>query len=221
MHLRPSNADTTSEVRIEVITLPGDLARYHLVAAFLRMRKKVFVDQKAWRLHHAEDIEFEQYDTFDTTYVIAHQDGQVVGGARLKRTDRSHGWGSVVYSYMIRDAYLGLLPGLPQDLCSNNPPMDDRTWELTRLIADPTLGIVEAILEVANAYLFAVGAGKCLFLGSPAFMRMASRLGWSPMRLGEVVQNESGRFIAFGCDVITPAEARASKTRDSDKVRQS
>ncbi|WP_330447732.1 hypothetical protein FLP41_01715 (plasmid) [Paracoccus marcusii] len=76
----------------------------------------------AWHgLHHAEGIEFEQYDTFDTVYVIAHRDGRAIGGARLKRTDCSFGGGKVVYSYMIRDAHRGLLPGMPTNLCRDEP----------------------------------------------------------------------------------------------------
>lgn len=205
-------------VVVEALTLPGDLMRYDLIADFLRVRKRVFVDEKAWSLHHAEGVEFEQYDTFDTTYVIAHCDGDVLGGARLKRTDRQHGTGEVSYSYMIRDAALGLLPGMPSNLCSARPPIDPRVWELTRLVAEPIAGLAERILEVSNAYLFAVGASRCLFLGSPAFLRMANRLGWKAKQLGDVVGNTDGRFVAFECDVLEP-DQRRHRRREAQSLK--
>lgn len=103
---------TMTDVQIATIRLPRDMAQFDLVASFFQLRKQIFVDRMAWPLHHAEGIEFEQYDTFDTVYVIAHRDGRAIGGARLKRTDCSFGGGKVVYSYMIRDAHRGLLPGI-------------------------------------------------------------------------------------------------------------
>ena len=199
-------------VAVEAVTMPGDIRRYDLVTSFLKMRKEVFVEQKAWPLFHADGIEFEQYDTFDTTYIIAHDSGKVLGGARLRRTDRRAGAGSICYSYMIRDAYLGLLPGMPMNLCHDLPPMEETTWELTRLVALPGSGVVERILEAANTYLYTVGAERCLFLGSPAFLRMASRLGWSPKALGDVVGNDDGRFVAFDCAVI-PGHTTCNITR--------
>ncbi|MGR3200410.1 MAG: acyl-homoserine-lactone synthase, partial [Paracoccus sp. (in: a-proteobacteria)] len=61
-----------STLRVDVLVLPFDMDRFDLVAKFFEFRKKIFVDQMCWPLHHAEGIEFEQYDTFDTAYVIAH-----------------------------------------------------------------------------------------------------------------------------------------------------
>lgn len=193
-----------SDLVIEIIELPKDVRRFNLVAAFFHLRKQVFVDRMSWPLHHSEGIEFEQYDTFDTAYVIAHRDGEVVGGARLKRTDKMHGDGKIVYSYMIRDAHLGLLPGMPENLCSEAPPVEPESWELTRFTSLPIDGLAAGILECANDFLYISGATRCLFLGPPAFLRMANRLGWQPSPLGEVVGNADGRFLAFSCDVREP-----------------
>lgn len=171
----------------------------------MRFRKKVFVDRMEWPLVHAEGIEFEQYDSFNTTYIIAHRANEVLGGARLKRTDSRLGSGTVVYSYMIRDAHLGLLPNMPPKLCASNPPVDSSVWELTRFVAsDKPEGVAEAILRKANAFLYEQRAQSCLFLGPPAFLRMAKRLGWTAEPLGPVVGNSDGRFLAFRCAVIPP-----------------
>ena len=196
-----------NDIRVEVVRLPHDMHRFDLVASFFRLRKQIFVDRMAWPLHHAEGIEFEQYDTFDTIYIIAHRDGEAVGGARLKRTDCLFGGGTVVYSYMIRDAHLGLLPGMPTNLCHGEPPVDPQAWELTRFAALPVAGLAEAILETSNQYLHEVGATDCLFLGPPAFLRMAQRLGWTPRPMGDLVSNDDGKFLAFACAVREPQMA--------------
>ena len=75
---------TDSSFDVSIIELPGGVRDADLVAAFMRFRKSVFVDQMAWPLRHIEGSEFEQYDTFDTTYIVAHRGRDVLGGARLK-----------------------------------------------------------------------------------------------------------------------------------------
>ena len=98
---------------VRIIRYPEGLPHWDLVGSYLKLRKEVFVDRLEWPLLHVDELEFEQYDTFDTTYVVATCGDDVVGGARLRRTDQRSGGGHVRYSYMIRDACLGLLPGLP------------------------------------------------------------------------------------------------------------
>jgi acyl homoserine lactone synthase len=192
-------------IEISIVRLPEDFKKFDLVTGFLKFRKSIFVDRMAWPLHHSDGIEFEQYDTFsDTAYVIAHIKSEVVGGARLKRTDKLTGNGKVQYSYMIRDAHLGLLPGMPNELCYKDPPVDQSCWELTRLASEPISGLSERILEAANDYLFSIDASECLFLGPPAFLRMAAKLGWTPKPLGAIVKNDDGRFLAFSCPVRQP-----------------
>ncbi len=199
--------DITVEIIRPFILFPQDSPKYDLVTAFLQLRKEVFIDRMAWNLLDYEGIEFEQYDTYDTTYVVAHKNRRVIGGARLRRTDQRN----ATYSYMIRDAYLGLLPGLPQEMCFEEPPVDKDAWELTRLAALPEEREVgPAILTAANDYLFGLGARTCLFLGPAAFVRMAERLGWETRRLGPLVGNSDGRFLAFECPVRAPRELTLS-----------
>jgi acyl homoserine lactone synthase len=193
------------QLTLHVLTLPRDAARWNLVTAYLRLRKDVFIDRMNWSLHAHGSTEFEQYDHFGTTYVIAEdpETGEVVGGARLLRTDQAspNGSGRVTYSYMIRDAALGLLEDLPIDVSRAEVPVDGRVWELTRLISRGTARVAEAILSEVRRFLSGVGAERCLFLGPKAFMRMASRMGFEPQPLGQVVENLSGHYLAFSCDV--------------------
>lgn len=204
-------------LKLHILTLPRDSGRWNLVSEYLKLRKDVFIDQMNWGLHAHEAAEFEQYDHFGTTYVIAEdaRTGDVVGGARLLRTDQTSpsGSGRISYSYMIRDAYLGLLEDLPVDVSGEEPPVESSTWELTRLISRGTAHVAEAILAKVQDFLAGVGAERCLFLGPRAFMRMASRMGFDPIPLGKVVGNGSGRYLAFACDVLRPHHAHDAPTR--------
>ncbi|MGL4309001.1 MAG: acyl-homoserine-lactone synthase [Paracoccaceae bacterium] len=187
---------------ISVLRAPEDLAKWNLVADFLRLRRQVFMEQMSWDLTVAGDMEYEQYDTFASIYVIAHEGGTVLGGARLIRTDNRSRDPQQRYSYMIRDAKLGLLPGLPTDLCDEEPPVDPAIWELTRFAAPGGVGLGADILRHVNDFLKSQGGRSCLFLGPPAFMRMAKGMGFSPRPLGKIVGNRDGRFLAFECAVI-------------------
>ena len=183
---------------VEVVRFPENVDRWYLVQAYLKLRRDVFVDQMHWNLNVYDNIEFEQYDTLSATYVIAHSDGNVVGGARLIRTDNRNG----IYSYMIQDACAGRLNGLPSDLCSGESPSDAAIWELTRFVALPEARCGQEILHACNNFLKSQGASVCLFLGPPAFLRMAKSMGFSPEPLGPISGNKDGRFLAFQCPVV-------------------
>lgn len=207
-----SNLETT------VLRLPQTVHSWDLVAKFLAFRKEIFVDRKHWPIFHTGEHEFDSYDGgFDPVYIVAHRARTVVGGLRLRRTDGRFGSGTVTYSYMIRDAWLGLLPGMPENLCSIEPPVSSGIWEMTRFVAAREPEVVEALLLAANSFLFAEAADECLFLGSPAFPRLARSLGWDVQLMGEVVGNDNGKFVAFRCPVIDPATALA-KCRGLDRL---
>ena len=188
-------------IKVQVIELPKDLGCYHLVKRFLELRKSVFIDRMRWPLSTYAGMEFEQYDTFFCTYVIAHRDGEVLGGARLVRTDFRNGSGKINYTYMIKDAHDGILPGLPNSICYYPPPTDPGVWELTRLACTGEKGLAARILKSANEFLHTHDARTCLFLGPPSFLRIAAGLGFSPESLGPIVGNDDGRFLAFQCPV--------------------
>ena len=190
------------QMQITVLRFPADIVHWHLVKKFLLLRKEVFVDKMDWPLFHADSMEFEQYDTLTSVYILAHEYDNVIGGARLVRTDQNQSVGKVVYSYMIRDAYMENLPGLPAEICTEEPPVDSKVWELTRFTSMDNLWVGRGILEKCNQFLKEEGALECLFLGPPAFLRMARSMGYAPKPLGKITGNKDGRFLAFSCDVI-------------------
>ncbi len=189
-------------IQVDIVRAPENIKNWDLVVKFLELRKKIFVDEMSWSLFHDNRMEFEQYDSLSSVYVIAHSHGRVLGGARLVRTDQKQSAGKIVYSYMIRDAYLGNLPGLPPDLCTHEPPEDEKVWELTRFTSAKNQFVGKAILDQTNAFLKSQNANRCLFLGPPTFMRMARSMGYQPEPLGKIVGNKDGRFLAFGCSVV-------------------
>lgn len=187
---------------ISILKIPEGLPQWNLVADFLKLRRRVFMDQMSWELIETGGMEYEQYDTLEAVYVLVHDQGTLLGGARLLRTTHRVGVGRHTYSYMIRDARLGLLPGLPSDLCDEEPPVDPAIWELTRFAAPSSVGLGADILNAVNSFLKSAGATSCLFLGPPAFMRMAKSMGYSPKAMGKIVGNKDGRFLAFACAVV-------------------
>lgn len=190
-------------LEISIISLPAGMARYNLVMDYMALRSEVFVGMKKWDLNNAKGIEWEQYDVHGASvYVLAHDGTTVHAGCRLMRADTKIGTGKVQYSYMIRDAYLGLV-SLPPEICSNEPPNDPDHWELTRMVSrganrDASLRCMYG----AYAYLSALKAKGCLCLGSPAIMRLARVSGFQPVALGPVCGNNDGRFRAFYLPVV-------------------
>ena len=101
-----------------------------LFANFFRARRQSFIIQRNWDLPQVDGMEFDQYDTPQSRWVAVHDGGKVLAGMRLTPTTASCG----IYSYMIRDAQRGILGGsIPQDLLYGEAPVDDHTWEATRL----------------------------------------------------------------------------------------
>lgn len=193
---------STSKITVTIQSIATGTDQWTYVTEFLKLRKQVFMDEMSWDLNHYKSMEYEQYDRLDAVYVLAHRDGKLLGGARLLRTDREIGIGRVRYSYMIRDAVLGILDGLPTNLCTSAPPQSPKIWELTRLATLREAGVAEAILQATDTFLKTQNAITCLFLGPPAFLRMAKSLGWAPQPLGPIVGNKDGRFLAFHCPVL-------------------
>jgi acyl homoserine lactone synthase len=175
----------------------------NLLKGYFYLRKKVFLDLMGWELHQTREMEFEQYDTPNVTYLIAHDGEAVLGGARLTRTDTKQpsDFGAIPYTYMIKDAFDGRLPQLPPQICEAAPPTDAATWELTRLVSNGNQGVGRSILDATNDFLKNAGASACLFLGPPAFMKMARAQGYNPTPIGKIQGNQDGRFLAFRCEV--------------------
>lgn len=186
---------------------------WQAVRDFYRLRKTVFMDGMGWDLQDIAGREVDQYDCAWAVYILVKdvESGEVVGGARMLRTDREEYLSQLdeePTSYMLRDAYLGRIDELPQDLCFLEPPSDPNIWELTRLAATGRAG--EQLMLAVNDFLAEQGARQCLAMGSQLVFRVAKKLGFRPEPIGDVQSNESGSFFAFRCWVYH-AEERARR----------
>lgn len=197
-------------MRVEVVEFGSANCRWDLVERYLQHRRDVFIGQKRWSLASHGAIEYEQNDVLPAAvYVVAHDKGQVLGGARLLRCDTRIGTGPTVYNYMIRDAARGVI-ALPREICWEEPQEGAASWDLTRLLTvKPSIPLVRSILNAANTYLARARARQCLFLGPQGSLRMAKSFGYAPEPLGDLVQNGAGAFLAFSC----PVRPLASQSR--------
>lgn len=182
-----------------------------LFSKYLELRTKIFTEQKGWQVWLGTKNDLDQYDQFDARYIIAHDrdTGEVLGGARLLRTNRNNGGETEDFrpTYMIRDAYRGVLDGIPPTICASEPPVDEDVWELTRLVSHGGTQIAKAILMASNDFIARRGGKRCLFLGPRAFLKMAKSMGFTPIPLGELSGNKDGRFLAFETNVLPVSAA--------------
>ncbi|KIT14345.1 acyl-homoserine-lactone synthase [Jannaschia aquimarina] len=100
-----------------------------LFADLLRARHKTFIEHNKWDLPAADGMEFDQYDTPASRWVAVHHNGRIMAGVRLTPTTHRCG----IYSYMIRDAQLGLLDTIPSDLLYEPAPVAEHVWESSRV----------------------------------------------------------------------------------------
>lgn len=111
---------------LSMATLESDGA---LFVEMLRVRRAVFVDSLGWDLPQADGMEFDQYDTPFSRWVVVHCAGHVYGGMRFTPTTAR----LPNASYMIRDAQMGLLPHLPRTILDAPAPVAPDVWETSRV----------------------------------------------------------------------------------------
>lgn len=190
----------TSDTEIQIINHASqNPEKFFMVNDFLQLRKKVFFEKLGWTLDTYKDLEFDQYDTFQTKYVIATENGQVVGGARLLRSDAVSpvSFGGTAYTYMVKDASEGKLDGLPKGLCFNSPPVSDDVWEITRLCSVSHNTTPNLIMNKCIEFLANEGASSAIFICTPIGVRYARSKGRVIEEVGPVLENEDGKFQAI------------------------
>lgn len=170
--------------------LHGDLWYQHLC-----LRKQLFVDSMGWDIPHNSKCEWDQYDTANTIYAITHRDNQVTAASRMNPCSFS----TPTSSYMIRDASLGRLPGIPPSILPiEDIPTDPQTWEATRFTADPDLPPEQRNEALAaNAHALAAiahqnGIKRLIALMPPAYIRWLSSIGLKTHRLGPTQKDSTG-----------------------------
>ncbi|MBO9642741.1 MAG: N-acylhomoserine lactone synthase [Pseudacidovorax sp.] len=170
-----------------------------LTAALGRYRHRVFVEQLGWDLPDAShDAEWDVFDTADTVYVLALNEGDRIRGcARLLPTTGP---------YLLSGIFPELLDGAPS-------PRSAAVWELSRFAAlDPdappssshTLGS-PAALDLLGASLreaWRRGAAQVVSVSPVAIERILHRGGFTYSRLG-MPRHVDGQHL-FACGFALP-----------------
>lgn len=162
-----------------------------LFANMLRARRDLFIVHNKWKLPEALGMEYDQYDTPASRWVVVHdEDGKVMAGNRLTPTTTRCG----IYSYMIRDAQRGLLDTIPDSLLFEDAPVAEHIWESSRLFV--AHDVPAAIRRRVHAQLISqlgdtvrgLGATHCLTLLSATWPRWADRVGVKMKAMGPVME---------------------------------
>lgn len=157
-----------------------------LFTDILRARRESFIVQRKWDLPEADGMEFDQYDTPQSRWIAVHQLGEVLAGIRMTPTIARCG----IYSYMIRDAQLGLLDTIPNDLLYEEAPVDPYVWEASRVFIShhvPSklrLSVQSKLMAQMVNKARTEGATQIIGLCPRPWMRWMRRLGYHTEHVG-------------------------------------
>jgi len=169
-----------------------------LYAEFLKARKRVFIDGKGWDLPSTEGMEFDQYDTPLSRWIVVHEFGEVLAGIRLTPTTAKCG----IYSYMLRDAQRGLLKDIPATVLHYRAPVSDKIWEAARLfVSDGQPASRRSLLQKTLLLSMArsaveVGATQVIGIVPAVFQRWMARIGMSALPIGPRMEIDGDRTQA-------------------------
>lgn len=156
----------------------------------LRARRESFIVQNKWDLPEVDGMEFDQYDTPLSRWIAVHEYGRVLAGIRMTPTTARCG----IYSYMIRDAQLGLLESIPQNLLYDEAPVAPHIWEASRVFiahdvpASDRTRVQASLMEEMVRTARDNGATQLLGLCPRAWMRWMRRLGYQTEHVGPCLE---------------------------------
>lgn len=162
-----------------------------LFANMLRARRELFIEQNKWDLPEALGMEYDQYDTPASRWVVVHDElGQVLAGNRLTPTTAKCG----IYTYMIRDAQKQLLDTIPSNLLYEEAPVSEMVWESSRLFVSQAVPLAQRrpiyfklVMELTKAAR-SLGASSCLTLLNANWPLWAKRVGVDMTAMGPVME---------------------------------
>ena len=139
-------------------------------------------------------MEFDQYDTPQSRWIAVHHLGEVLAGIRMTPTTAKCG----IYSYMIRDAQLGLLESLPQDLLHEEAPVAPHIWESSRVFVSDSVpakmrlrvqcSLIDEMVRSARTF----GATSLIGIVPEHSPRLARRTGIDCQPAGRVIETDEG-----------------------------
>ena len=166
-----------------------------LLAKMFRQRHQVFVEEKGWKLKSYNGLEFDNYDTDETVYIMAlTPEGEMVASMRMLRTDKPH---------MMADVFA--------DMCEGGVPRRADVWELTRGALTKGLratgywsrmqcGLIEAAL------LWGVNKGTGIY--TVDYVTALNRAGWDGRPMGQPRMMDGEPYVACECNLTGAVLAR-------------
>ncbi len=168
-----------------------------LVQEQLRQRRVLFHETLGWDIPRSEHIEQDQYDRAETVYVIVEQGGEVQGYARLLPTVSTVRYGQVEFSYLTRDATLGLLPGIPPHILGGqDAPQSETVWEVSRVEAR-SKAVLFSLFETIAEFASEVGMEELITFTRKNFDRIVRGLGYEASVIGAPVQYGGKPYCAI------------------------
>ncbi|WP_438991380.1 acyl-homoserine-lactone synthase [Lentibacter sp.] len=187
-----------------------------LVHEHLRKRRVLFHDKLGWDIPRSAHIEQDQYDRAETVYILIERDGQVEGYARLLPTSARVSYGVHEYSYMMRDATLGLLPGIPATILGSRvAPTERDIWEVSRLEASGKPALTALFLTIAE-FLEEVGAVELLAFTRKNFDAIVRGIGFEAAVVGSPVDYGGKPYCAIS---MTWGEGDKAEAPDSAEAQ--
>ncbi len=192
---------------MEVTTLSYQNLHNHgqLFANMFRARHQTFIVQNKWDLPEADGMEFDQYDTPASRWVAVHEHGAVLAGVRLTPTTHRCG----IYSYMIRDAQLGLLDSIPPNLLDQPAPVSPHVWESSRVFVSDFVPAnlrqrvqMQLIHEMVRSARV-LGATSVLGIIPENSPRLARRVGLDCVAAGPVMDIGGSRSVCVNINMAT------------------
>lgn len=182
----PGPEARVGRVRASVLSFTNMHHHGDLLVSFLRARKRTFIDRLHWNLPHTEGMEFDQYDTPLSRWIVIHEFGEVLGGIRMTPTTARCG----IYTYMLRDAQRGLLEEIPTDVLFFEAPVSDTIWEASRLFiseevpAHRRLHIQSVLMENLTRQAQKLGASHVIGIVPAVWSRWLRRLDLDAVPVG-------------------------------------
>lgn len=193
---------------MQTTTLSFDNIHNHgmLFTNVLRARRQSFIVQRKWDLPEADGMEFDQYDTPQSRWIAVHEAGRVLAGIRLTPTTARCG----IYSYMIRDAQLGLLQTIPSTLLYGPAPVSPLVWETSRVFiaqdvpSDMRSKVQRDLMTEMVASAKRLGAERLLGLCPAIWGRWMRRIGFNTEAAGPVmaIDGVQNQCIAMDCPKV-------------------
>lgn len=195
-----------------------------LVHEHLRKRRVLFFEKLGWDIPRSDYIEQDQYDRAETVYILVERGGVVEGYARLMPTTARVSYGSVEFSYMVRDATLGLLPGIPVSILgARAAPQAAGIWEVSRVEAAGK-GALQALFLTIAEYMEQVGAEELLAFTRKNFGAIVRGIGFEAAEIGAHVDYGGRPYCAIsmtwgGADADLPEAGGATFEAEEPPMR--